>query len=86
MRSFVDDNRDALAELGMEVDQYSTHTYRPRTATLAERAAGLTLASRLLGHADEQITRGIAAIDERAECEGKSRSEVIREALHLSAA
>ena len=28
----------------------------------------------------------IAAIDERAEREGKSRSEVIREALHLSAA
>ena len=27
----------------------------------------------------------IAAIDERAEREGKSRSEVIREALHLSA-
>lgn len=28
----------------------------------------------------------IAAIDERAEREGKSRSEIIREALHLSAA
>lgn len=28
----------------------------------------------------------IAAIDERAEREGKSRSEVIREALHISAA
>ncbi|WP_449279181.1 ribbon-helix-helix protein, CopG family [Leucobacter sp. GX0328] len=28
----------------------------------------------------------IAVIDERAEREGKSRSEVIREALHLSAA
>lgn len=28
----------------------------------------------------------IAAIDERAEREGKSRSDVIREALHLSAA
>lgn len=28
----------------------------------------------------------IAAIDERAEREGKSRSEVIREALHLSTA
>lgn len=28
----------------------------------------------------------IAAIDERAEREGKSRSEVIREAIHLSAA
>lgn len=29
----------------------------PTTATLVERAVGLTLASRLLGHANEQITR-----------------------------
>jgi len=41
----------------MEVDQYSTHIYRRTTATLLEHAAGLTLASRLLGHANEQITR-----------------------------
>ncbi|QAB18134.1 integrase [Leucobacter muris] len=57
LRSFSDDNRDALEELGVEVDQYSTHIYRRTTATLVERAAGLTLASRLLGHANEQITR-----------------------------
>lgn len=57
LHSFVDDNRDALEELGVEVDQYSTHIYRRTTATLVERAAGLTLASRLLGHANEQITR-----------------------------
>ncbi len=41
----------------MEVDQYSTHIYRRTTATLVERAAGLTLAPRLLDHANEQITR-----------------------------
>lgn len=57
LRSFVDDNRDALTELGIEGDEYSTHIYRRTTATLVERAAGLTLASRLLGHANEQITR-----------------------------
>ncbi|WP_188043524.1 hypothetical protein [Changpingibacter yushuensis] len=57
LRSFVDDNRETLEELGMEVDQYSTHIYRRTTATLVEHAAGLTLASRLLGHANEQITR-----------------------------
>lgn len=57
LRSFVDDNRDALEKLGVEVDEYSTHIYRRTTATLVERAAGLTLASRLLGHANEQITR-----------------------------
>ena len=39
------------------MDEYTTHLYRRTTATLVERAAGLTLASRLLGHANEQITR-----------------------------
>lgn len=57
LRSFVDDNREAFGRLGVEVDEYSTHIYRRTTATLVERAPGLTLASRLLGHANEQITR-----------------------------
>lgn len=57
LRSFVDDNREALIALGVEVGEYTTHLYRRTTATLVERAAGLTLASRLLGHANEQITR-----------------------------
>lgn len=57
LRSFIDDNRAALTGLGVDPDEYSTHIYRRTTATLVERAAGLTLASRLLGHANEQITR-----------------------------
>jgi integrase len=57
LRSFIDDNRDALLRLGVDVEEYSTHIYRRTTATLVERAAGITLASRLLGHANEQITR-----------------------------
>ncbi|WP_282826357.1 tyrosine-type recombinase/integrase [Gulosibacter sediminis] len=57
LRSFIDDNRDALLRLGVEVDEYSTHIYRRTTATLVERAAGLTIASRLLGHANEMVTR-----------------------------
>ena len=57
LRSFIDDNREALEELGVEVDEYSTHIYRRTVATLIEHTAGLTLASRLLGHANEQITR-----------------------------
>ncbi len=57
LRSFNDDNRDALIRLGVDVDEYSTHIYRRTTATLVERAAGITIASRLLGHANEQITR-----------------------------
>lgn len=39
------------------MDEYSTHIYRRTTATLVERAAGLTIASRLLGHANEMVTR-----------------------------
>jgi len=57
LRSFIDDNRDELVRLGVEVDEYSTHIYRRTTATLVERAAGLTIASRLLGHANEMVTR-----------------------------
>lgn len=57
LRSFVDDNRDALTAMGVDPDCYSTHIYRRTVATLVEQAAGITLASRLLGHANEQITR-----------------------------
>lgn len=49
--------RDALVGFGVEPDRYGTHIYCRTTATLVERAAGLTLASHLLGHANEQITR-----------------------------
>ena len=57
LRSFINDHRDDLTGLGVDADEYSTHIYRRTTATLVERAAGITLASRLLGHANEQITR-----------------------------
>ncbi|HYI33884.1 MAG TPA: site-specific integrase [Glaciibacter sp.] len=58
LRAFVADERTALLALGIDVDEYTTHLYRRTAATLIERAAGITLASRLLGHANEQITRG----------------------------
>ncbi len=57
LRSFIEDIRGELVRLGVDVDEYSTHIYRRTTATLVERAAGITIASRLLGHANEQITR-----------------------------
>ncbi|WP_341998806.1 site-specific integrase [Microbacterium sp. LWH7-1.2] len=57
LRTFVDDNAQALTDLGVNVDEFTTHVYRRTTATFVERAAGITLASRLLGHANEQITR-----------------------------
>lgn len=39
------------------MEGYSTHIYRRTVATFVERAAGLTIASRLLGHANEMVTR-----------------------------
>lgn len=57
LRSFIEDNDTALRALGVEVQHYSTHIYRRTVATLVERAAGLTIASRLLGHANEMVTR-----------------------------
>lgn len=57
LRTFVDDNAQALTDLGVDVEEFTTHLYRRTTATFVERAAGITLASRLLGHANEQITR-----------------------------
>jgi integrase len=57
LRSFVADERANLSKLGVDVDEYTTHIYRRTAATLVERAAGITLASRLLGHANEQTTR-----------------------------
>ena len=57
LRSFIEDNDAALRRAGVEVEGYSTHIYRRTVATFVERAAGLTIASRLLGHANEMVTR-----------------------------
>jgi integrase len=57
LRTFVDDNEQALGEAGIAVDQFSSHIFRRTAATLVEAVAGITLASRLLGHANEAITR-----------------------------
>jgi integrase len=57
LRSFVDDNEEALKDAGIEVGEFTTHIFRRTAATLIESVAGITLASRLLGHSNEQITR-----------------------------
>ncbi|WP_299088154.1 site-specific integrase [uncultured Microbacterium sp.] len=57
LRTFVYGNAAALTAWGVDVDVFTTHLYRGTTATFVARAAGITLASRLLGHAREQITR-----------------------------
>lgn len=57
LRTFVDDNANALVGAGIEVEEFSTHIFRRTAATLIEAVAGITLASRLLGHSNEQVTR-----------------------------
>jgi integrase len=57
LRSFVHDNENALREANIVVDEFTTHIFRRTAATLVEQAGGITLASRLLGHASEAVTR-----------------------------
>ena len=57
LRSFVHDNENALCKANIVVDEFTTHIFRRTAATLVEQAGGITLASRLLGHASEAITR-----------------------------
>ena len=57
LRSFVADNTQALQAAGIEVEEFTTHIFRRSAATLVESVAGITLASRLLGHVNEQVTR-----------------------------
>jgi len=57
LRTFVHDNEIALVHAGVEVGEFTTHIFRRTAATLVEAVAGITLASRLLGHSNEQVTR-----------------------------
>ncbi len=57
LRTFVADNEQALVCTGIRVDEFSSHIFRRTAATLIEGVAGITLASRLLGHSNEQVTR-----------------------------
>ncbi len=79
LRTFVDDNKQALEAAGIETEQFSTHIFRRSTATLVEAAAGITLASRLLGHANEQITRASYVVS--AELVDPVTAEIIDEAF-----
>lgn len=79
LRTFVDDNRAALEAAGVETEQFSTHIFRRSTATLVEAVAGITLASRLLGHANEQITRASYVVS--AELVAPVTADIIDEAF-----
>lgn len=77
--TFIDDNKAALEAAGIETEQFSTHIFRSPTATLVEAVAGITLASRLLGHAIEQITRASYVVS--AELVDPVTADIIDEAF-----
>ena len=79
LRTFIDDNKAALEAAGIETEQFSTHIFRRSTATLVEAVAGITLASRLLGHANEQITRASYVVS--AELVDPVTADIIDEAF-----
>lgn len=57
IRTFLNANIEAMRDANIPVDEFSTHIFRRTAATLVERSGGIGLASRLLGHANEGITR-----------------------------
>ncbi|MFF2387212.1 tyrosine-type recombinase/integrase [Agromyces sp. NPDC058104] len=82
LRRFVEDERRGLAACGVDIDEYSTHLYRRTAATLVERAAGITLASRLLGHASEQVTRASYVVS--AERVDPATADILDRVLRLN--
>lgn len=79
LRTFVDDNEDVLKHAGIEVGEFTTHIFRRTAATLIEAVAGITLASRLLGHSNEQVTRANYVVT--AEMVDPMTAKIMEEAL-----
>ncbi|WP_345802914.1 tyrosine-type recombinase/integrase [Microbacterium sp. AZCO] len=57
LRTFAAENEPPLRRAGIDVDEFTTHLFRRTAATIVESVAGISLASRMLGHANEQVTR-----------------------------
>jgi integrase len=57
MGSFKKDHINELQEMGIDTEEFSPHLFRRTAATTVERAFGISMASRMLGHANENITR-----------------------------
>lgn len=79
LRTFVADNEKALEDAGIEVGEFTTHIFRRTAATLIEAVAGITLASRLLGHSNEQVTRASYVVT--AELVDPMTAQIMDEAL-----
>lgn len=59
MRKFRAATTDLWDELGIPLNEVTTHLMRRSAATHVERRGGLSLASHLLGHSSENITRTV---------------------------
>ena len=79
LRTFVADNQKALEDAGIEVGEFTTHIFRRTAATFIEAVAGITLASRLLGHSNAQVTRASYVVT--AELVDPTTAQIMDEAL-----
>jgi integrase len=55
--SFKKDHVNELQDMGIDTEEFSPHLFRRTAATTIEREYGISMASRMLGHANENITR-----------------------------
>lgn len=65
MRAFRAATHPLWEKLGIPLDEVTTHLMRRSAATHVERSGGLELASSLLGHSSEQITRSAYVVTRR---------------------
>ena len=82
LRNFVDENEMTIRNAGIVFDEFSSHMFRRTAATYVERAGGITLASRLLGHASEDITRASYVVT--AEMVDPRTADIIDEAMEAA--
>ncbi|WP_343924199.1 tyrosine-type recombinase/integrase [Rhodoglobus aureus] len=66
IRSFREDHLDELQKMGIDTEEFTPHLFRRTAATTIEREYGISLASRLLGHANENITRNSYVVSAEA--------------------
>lgn len=79
LRAFGGDNAGALIVARIDVGEFTTHIFRRTAATLIEAVAGITLASRLLGHSNDQVARAGYVV--AAEMVDPVRAQIMGEAL-----
>jgi len=66
IRSFREDHLDELRKMGVDIEEFTPHLFRRTAATTIERGYGISMASRMLGHASENITRNSYVVSAEA--------------------